>query len=216
MMRARGGGMGVMYRTAGAGDLVAAGRVYLRAFGETLKQFESPDLSPMAIADAARACMAAEPDCIGVAEVDGEVVGYIIAISDVLRVRRAALLHGLLLVWLWRWVTGQYRLTVKAVRHIIADKVSFLRAAKLPGAGCPRILSIAVDPDWQGRGIGRGLLSAAIERLRAKGSECVRLEVRPGNEARRLYERFGFAAAGRFEDSRGPWDVMMLELGERG
>ena len=160
--------------------------------------------------------MAAEPDCIGVAAVDGEVVGYIIAISDVLRVRRAALLHGLLLVWLWRWVTGQYRLTVKAVRHIIADKVSFLRAAILPGAGCPRILSIAVDPDWQGRGIGRGLLSAAIARLRAKGSECVRLEVRPGNEARRLYERFGFAAAGRFEDSRGPWDVMMLELGERG
>ncbi|MGD0112153.1 MAG: GNAT family N-acetyltransferase [Armatimonadota bacterium] len=206
----------VVYRTAGAADLIAVGRVYLRAFGETLEQFESPDLSPMAMADVAGACMAAEPDCIGVAEVSGEVVGYIIAILDVRRIRRTALLRGLPLIWLWRWVTGQYRLTVRAVRHIIADKLSFWRAAKLPGAGCPRVLSMAVDPEWQRRGIGRGLLPAAIERLRAKECTCVRLEVRPGNEAaRRLYEGFGFAPAGRFEDSRGPWDVMLLELDER-
>ncbi len=206
----------VVYRTAGAADLIAVGRVYLRAFGETLEQFESPDLSPMAMADVAGACMAAEPDCIGVAEVSGEVVGYIIAILDVRRIRREALLRGLPAIWLWRWVTGQYRLTVRAVRHIIADKLSFWHAAKLPGAGCPRVLSMAVDPEWQRRGIGRGLLPAAIERLRAKECTCVRLEVRPGNEAaRRLYEGFGFAPAGRFEDSRGPWDVMLLELDER-
>lgn len=206
---------GAAYRTATREDLPAVGRVYVRAFRTTLEQFESPDLSPLAVADVARACIEAEPDCIGVAEADGEIVGYIIAVSDVRRIWRAGMLRGTLFVLFWRWMTGRYRLTLKAVRHIIADKLSFWRAARTPGARCPRILSLAVDPDWQGKGIAKGLLPGAIERLRARGCDCVRLEVRPENEAaRRLYEGSGFELVGRFEDSRGPWDVMMLELGQ--
>jgi GNAT superfamily N-acetyltransferase len=204
----------VIYRTAGREDLLGIGWVYLRGFKITLEQFDSPDLSPQAVADVMLACLEAEPGCIGVAEVDGEVIGYIIAVADVGSVRRVSLRRGLPLVWLWRWLRGRYGLSLRGVRHILADKMSSWRGARLPGANCPRVLSIAVDPDWQGRGIGKGLLPLAISRLRTQGCDCVRLEVRPENEAaRRLYEGFGFTQAGRFEDSRGPWEVMTLQLG---
>jgi ribosomal protein S18 acetylase RimI-like enzyme len=203
----------VRYRAGRRGDLIGIGQVYLRAFSITLEQLAAPALSPQAVADGAGACLLAEPDGIGVAEVEGRVVGYIIAVLEVNRVRSSALWRGLPLVWLWRWLRGRYGLPLGAVRHVISDKLSFWRAARLPGARCPRILSIAVDPDWQGRGVAKGLLPPALARLRARGCDCVRLEVRPENEAAlRLYRGFGFEVVGRYADSRGPWEVMTLQL----
>ncbi|WP_297499116.1 ribosomal protein S18-alanine N-acetyltransferase [Thermococcus sp.] len=55
------------------------------------------------------------------------------------------------------------------------------------------IMSIAVDKDYRGNGIGSALLTEAIERLIKKGARYIGLEVRVSNEgAIRLYERFGF------------------------
>ncbi|WP_297068574.1 ribosomal protein S18-alanine N-acetyltransferase [Thermococcus sp.] len=55
------------------------------------------------------------------------------------------------------------------------------------------VMSIAVDPDYRGRGIGSALLSEVIERLAARGAKWIGLEVRVSNEnAIKLYERFGF------------------------
>ncbi len=55
------------------------------------------------------------------------------------------------------------------------------------------IMSIAVDPDYRGNGIGSALLTEAIERLINEGARYIGLEVRVSNEkAIRLYESLGF------------------------
>ncbi|HEX5380500.1 MAG TPA: N-acetyltransferase [Phenylobacterium sp.] len=62
-------------------------------------------------------------------------------------------------------------------------------------------LTVAVHPDWQGRGVGSGLfraLFAAAGDLTPK-VERIELMAREGNaDAIRLYERLGFRIEGRF------------------
>jgi ribosomal-protein-alanine N-acetyltransferase len=60
------------------------------------------------------------------------------------------------------------------------------------------ILTIAVDPARRRAGLGERLAAAAIEAARAAGAEAVFLEVATDNPAAiALYEKLGFAAAGR-------------------
>lgn len=60
------------------------------------------------------------------------------------------------------------------------------------------ILTIAVRPEYRGRGIGRWLLLHLIDEARQSGCSAIALEVRPSNEAALgLYEKLGFALIGR-------------------
>lgn len=60
------------------------------------------------------------------------------------------------------------------------------------------VTNIAVHPDLRRRGLARRLLSAILEDGRARRLRAVTLEVRPTNdEARALYESFGFRVVGR-------------------
>jgi ribosomal-protein-alanine N-acetyltransferase len=60
------------------------------------------------------------------------------------------------------------------------------------------IATIAVHPDYRGRGIARTLLADGLERMRALGAKTATLEVRTGNRAAQaLYESFGFEVVGR-------------------
>ena len=62
------------------------------------------------------------------------------------------------------------------------------------------ILSIAVDAGQRGRGLSRDLLLTHLGHLAGRGVRSVFLEVEENNQpARRLYERAGFAVAGRRE-----------------
>lgn len=62
------------------------------------------------------------------------------------------------------------------------------------------ILSIAVAPGHRGRGLSRDLLRAHLGHLAGRGVRTVFLEVEENNiPARRLYDRAGFAVAGRRE-----------------
>ena len=57
--------------------------------------------------------------------------------------------------------------------------------------------NIAVRPELRGRGFGSALLAHVLEEGRKAGARRSTLEVRRSNdEARRLYERFGFRVAG--------------------
>jgi ribosomal protein S18 acetylase RimI-like enzyme len=63
------------------------------------------------------------------------------------------------------------------------------------------IYTVNVHPKERGRGLGRALLSACEERLRALGMTRVLLEVNVENaDAIRLYERAGYARAELLKD----------------
>jgi len=55
-------------------------------------------------------------------------------------------------------------------------------------------LSIAVLPEYRGRGVGSALMARLLESARSRFA-AVCLSVSPGNPARRLYERLGFQVA---------------------
>lgn len=60
------------------------------------------------------------------------------------------------------------------------------------------LLRIAVDPEWQRRGVGRDLLAAVLERASQAHASRVLLEVGAANRpARLLYEALGFTEIGR-------------------
>jgi len=70
-------------------------------------------------------------------------------------------------------------------------------------------LSMAVRPQWRGRGVGSVLLTGLVERATARGMRALSLSVEDGNRAARaLYERHGFRVVGR----TGGSDTMLLEL----
>lgn len=66
------------------------------------------------------------------------------------------------------------------------------------GARSAHLYSLTVDPRYQGRGVGRLLLSRIEEACRARGISRLLLEVRSDNErAIGLYRTAGFAEVGR-------------------
>lgn len=58
--------------------------------------------------------------------------------------------------------------------------------------GGPWVTDVAVDPRFQGHGIGRALLTRSIRALADAGDERLGLAVSHGNRARDLYARLGF------------------------
>jgi len=63
--------------------------------------------------------------------------------------------------------------------------------------GDSELLLLAVDPDSQGKGIGRKLLRHFVDSSRKGGATRIHLEVRDGNPAVHLYETAHFQQAGR-------------------
>jgi ribosomal protein S18 acetylase RimI-like enzyme len=69
-------------------------------------------------------------------------------------------------------------------------------AARAGGRAC-RIYSIAVDPAYMRRGVGRELVNACDRWARARGLQALRLEVRYDNApAIGLYQKLGFRQFG--------------------
>jgi [ribosomal protein S18]-alanine N-acetyltransferase len=81
------------------------------------------------------------------------------------------------------------------------------------------LMNVAVDPVRQRQGIASALLVRLFDQA-DKPSEQYTLEVRTSNDAAiRLYERFGFRAAGRrrayYHDNREDALIMWRTVGER-
>ena len=69
-------------------------------------------------------------------------------------------------------------------------------------------LAIAVVPSKRGHGIGDELLQELIAKAKAAGHDRLSLSVEPGNPARKLYERHGFAVVNEGDEA---W-TMVAEL----
>jgi [ribosomal protein S18]-alanine N-acetyltransferase len=87
-------------------------------------------------------------------------------------------------------------------------------------AGEVQVHNIAVRKDRQGKGVASALLRAMIGLARQEGARSATLEVRPSNEqARRLYERFGFEVRGvrplYYDDTKEDALIMWADLEEK-
>ena len=59
------------------------------------------------------------------------------------------------------------------------------------------ITNVAVEPSWQNRGIGRGMMGYLLQQASCQGVRRIVLEVRVSNEnAIHLYESIGFKSCG--------------------
>lgn len=205
----------VVCRAAEAGDLPGVAEVFTAAFPESVRHVSgnAPEIGVLADLFALARC--AEPGSLLVAEADGRIAGYVLAPAHMSLLQRAAFRHGSWLRLVGHWLAGRYGPRWRVVRRTLAGKLAFLRFSRRFASCEARILSIAVHPDFQGRGLGRKLLEAGLGYLRAEGAPCVRLEVRPDNDpARHLYEQYGFVALGTYEDPQGTWLVMVQRGGE--
>lgn len=60
------------------------------------------------------------------------------------------------------------------------------------------MMNVAVDEDYRRQGVGKMLIEALVEYLKARESHCLTLEVRDSNTpARNLYGSLGFSEIGR-------------------
>jgi len=60
------------------------------------------------------------------------------------------------------------------------------------------ICTLAVRPEWRGRGLGELLLASLVERAMDRHAEVITLEVRVSNtRAQNLYQKYGFTVVGR-------------------
>ncbi len=102
------------------------------------------------------------------------------------------------------------RLTRRAFRHLLTrahainlvaesgiDVVGYVTVLLRRGSRGARVYSLAVDPRWQGRGVGTRLLEIAESRAAESGCRFIRLEVRADNAtAIRQYVRAGYGEIG--------------------
>ncbi len=77
------------------------------------------------------------------------------------------------------------------------------------------LLEIAIDPDRQGRGLGKRLLEEAMRLARANGAVRMFLEVRESNaRARKMYTSHGFEQTGRrknyYPTAEGREDAVLM------
>ncbi len=123
------------------------------------------------------------------------------------------------------WVKSTKRLSWRSARWLPARRLSRESRddAALLGYGGfwvvldeAHICTLALRPEWRGRGLGELLLVSLLERAIRRQSRLVTLEVRVSNiVAQNLYYKYGFELVGRrrryYSDNRE--DALVLTLG---
>lgn len=141
------------------------------------------------------------------------------ALADVARVREIDVRSFSL-----PWSERSYRFELTENQH------SVVWVAEVEGSSGPQVVgmivawaildeahiaTIAVDPDYRGRGLGRRLLAVGLRAAYQRGARLSYLEVRRGNlVAQNLYQQFGFYVAGErrhyYQDNQE--DALLMTL----
>jgi len=131
------------------------------------------------------------------------VIGFVAGSTDMAGLYRSFLWRDGLFIaapLAWRMI-GSWRRALETGRHS--------GASAQRGRGS-ELLSIAVDPAWQGHGIGQMLVEAFLVSTRDRGQEAAHVVVGADNEpAIALYRRNGFNIVERFELHAGTESLLM-------
>lgn len=139
-----------------------------------------------------------EPEHLWVAEMNGDVVGYVTGCADNRRrewFSRTCTLPQLL----GKVLAGQYRIGRKTLQFCWRGAWAWGQRAipRVPLARFPAHLHVNVAALARGQGIGRALLEACLAHLWAEGASGVHLHTTDRNRAAcRLYESIGFRLQG--------------------
>jgi GNAT superfamily N-acetyltransferase len=108
------------------------------------------------------------------------------------------------------WVEGMTRLAWFVAEE--GDGVVGI-VAGMPFGDHLEVISMWVDPDHRGRGVGDALLAAVVAWAKAEGAVGLCLAVAQSNHsARRFYERAGFIPSGPGEPLRSRPEVCTTEM----
>jgi ribosomal protein S18 acetylase RimI-like enzyme len=143
-----------------------------------------------------------------VAEEEGRVVGFVSCACDTARFFRTTLRR--------RWPC----LMLLALRRLLfhpRDLARLLGAWRYPTKNraltMPELVSIAVEPRWQGRGVGRRLLNEFDQRLKQRRARRFFLTVGTDNRsARGFYAKLGFVEEGEIHAMRRHFVRLVKEV----
>lgn len=143
---------------------------------------------------------------------DNKVVGYIIIVKDIKKLWVESIKSGFIVKALIKWFLGKYSINLKAAFKILINKIHYFIFVGHTET-CAQILSIAVNQEYQGRGIGKELVRNGLEYLKKEEVKRVKLEVRTDNiPAKKIYEKFGFKAVDKVKDLQGEWIIMKADI----
>ncbi len=153
-------------------------------------------------------------DEIFIAEVDGKIAGNIIVPFDIRKSSRRFPSYRVFWIALARVLLAMKSLPHENRIALLSDNSTIRRVGKseIKRQIHSRIYNIAVDPAYQGEGIGYVLMQKGLRYLfNERGANAVTLNVMALNpNAIALYNKFGFAEKDRFVNSMGEWVVMVL------
>jgi len=139
-----------------------------------------------------------------VVDAEGRVAGFIAGSADLRALYAGFLLHdspGAALGAARRLVVG-WRRALETLRHGAGGATGTGRGTEL--------LAVAVDPAWQGRGLGARLVEAFLDRVRSEGGRAAYVVVGADNtRAIGLYRRAGFTEVGDFELHAGTTSLLL-------
>lgn len=139
---------------------------------------------------------------------EGAVVGFVTGASGMGPIYRQMLS---------RWWILPFRLFPRLLhpRTIgrVVDILRYSAAAPLaPESPKDELLSIAVDPNWRGRGYSEALYTRLCEHFRDKGSAGFKIVVgAPLAAAHRFYQKMGAEAVGEIEVHAGERSVLYVQ-----
>lgn len=196
-------------------DIPQIAFIFLNTFEKTVHHIfgdELPNLESMQ--DIFLFIYRMEPSCIFVAREGLRVVGYLICPPDIKNLWSMALFKGHVFKWAWKWALGDYGFGLAPLRFLFINKFHFISSThNFRSTSVAQILSIAVLPEYRGKGVAYRLMEKGFLYLQSLGVPEIKLEVRPENKAgKRLYEKMNFQEAGITEDTQGQWIVMVKDL----